>query len=105
MTVLDFFPYNKPSGSGKISLPDCNIEIYTRDTSSTYIEKYVKTEPKFEFNIDLEKLKATKSKDNYSLKEIKEMTRMSVKGSTTLRSDAGVQKAYGNTKQAVSKGS
>ena len=81
MTVLDLFPYNKPNGSGQISLPDCNIEIYTRDTSSIYIEKYVKTEPKFEFNIDLDKLKATKSKDNYSLKEIKEIANsLDIKG-------------------------
>ena len=81
MIILDFFPYNKPSESGKIKLPDCDIEIYTRDTTSTYIEKYVKSEPTMSFNIDLEKLKATKSKDNYTLKEIKEIAgNLGIKG-------------------------
>lgn len=81
MIVLDFFPFNKPSGSGKIKLPDCDIEIYSRDTTSTYIERYVKADPTKSYDIDMEKLKANKSKDNYTLNEIKEIAgNLGIKG-------------------------
>lgn len=73
MVVLDFFPYNKPECEGRIKLPNYDIEIYSRDTSKTYIENYVNNEPEETYDIDIEKLKANKSKDNYTLKEIKEI--------------------------------
>ena len=71
MIYLDFYPYNKPNYKGIITLPSSKLEIYTRDTSSSYVENYMKITKPREYDIDLEKLKKIKSKDNYTLKEIK----------------------------------